>query len=89
MKKEYDLKKMKVRHRGPVVDAKRAKVMISLRVDGDILNWLVKLADEKRVPYQTLINSFLKEAMDRDGVDAEANMEALIEQLLDKREKAG
>jgi uncharacterized protein (DUF4415 family) len=89
MKKEYDLKKMKVRRRGAVVDAKQTKVMISLRLDGDILNWLMKLSEEKRVPYQTLINSLLKEAMDRDGIDEKAEIRALIVEELGRSRKIG
>lgn len=89
MKKEYNLRKMKVLKKGPVIDAKQAKVMISLRLDGDILNWLVKASDERRVPYQTLINSYLKEAMDRHGKDGQGELRKLIQEEVHKISKTG
>jgi len=37
------------------------KVSTSLRLDDDILLFFKKLAGEKKMPYQTLINSVLRE----------------------------
>lgn len=40
---------------------KPKKVPTSLRLDNDILIMLKKEASEKKIPYQTLINSLLRE----------------------------
>ncbi len=61
MKKEYDFKKGK---RGAVAKPD-AKVMRTIRLDLDVLTWLLQEADRTRIPYQTLINSILKQEMDR------------------------
>lgn len=66
MKKEYDLKKMKVKSRGAVVKNPRdAKVKISktVRLDGDLVSWLVSESERTGIPYQTLMNAKLREAM--------------------------
>jgi uncharacterized protein (DUF4415 family) len=64
MKKEYDLSKMKRVSRAPI-HARDAKVKISktVRLDGDIVQWLVGEADRTGIPYQTLMNAKLREAM--------------------------
>ena len=36
------------------------KIPVSLRLDNDIILFFKKLASEKKVPYQTLINAFLR-----------------------------
>jgi uncharacterized protein (DUF4415 family) len=64
MKKQYDLKRMTVKHRGPLVKP-TAKVQKTIRLDLDVLSWLVEEAHRRGLPYQTLINSTLKEAMVR------------------------
>lgn len=63
MKKEYDLKKLKVKHRGPL--PKDTKVQKTVRLDLNVLNWLIKEGEIRGIPYQTLINATLKEAMNR------------------------
>lgn len=66
MKKEYDLKKLKVKNRGAVVKNPRdAKVKISktVRLDGDLVSWLVSESERTGIPYQTLMNAKLREAM--------------------------
>jgi len=62
MKKEYDLRKMKVKRRGAVVP-KTAKVMKTVRLDADVLNWLIAEADGRGIGYQTLLNLTLRDAM--------------------------
>jgi uncharacterized protein (DUF4415 family) len=64
MKKEYDLSKMK-RVSRPPIQVKDAKVKISktVRLDGDIVQWLVTEAHRTGIPYQTLMNAKLREAM--------------------------
>ena len=64
MKKEYDLAKMKRVQRKPI-NAKEAKVKVSktVRLDGDLVQWLVAEAERTGIPYQTLMNAKLREAM--------------------------
>lgn len=40
---------------------KRNKVNITIRLDEDVLNYFKSLSDDLDIPYQTLINSFLKD----------------------------
>jgi predicted DNA binding CopG/RHH family protein len=42
---------------------KPKKVPVSLRLDNDIVLYFKKLASEKKVPYQTLINSLLRKEL--------------------------
>lgn len=64
MRKEYDLSKMKkVKH--PTA-TKTSKVGINIRLDMDLVAWLRDEADRRALPYQTLINSFLKERMNNN-----------------------
>jgi uncharacterized protein (DUF4415 family) len=58
MKKEYDLSKMKSR-RNPY--AKRLKKQITIRVGVDVLDYFKSLAAETGIPYQNLINSYLRD----------------------------
>ena len=64
MKKEYDLSKMKQVRRAPL-DPKEAKVKVSktVRLDGDLVQWLVAESERTGIPYQTLMNAKLREAM--------------------------
>ncbi|MCI0501179.1 MAG: BrnA antitoxin family protein [Epsilonproteobacteria bacterium] len=39
------------------------KVPVSLRLDNDIVLYFKKLASEKKVPYQTLINALLRKEL--------------------------
>jgi predicted DNA binding CopG/RHH family protein len=60
MKKEFNFKGAK---RGRRVDPDAAKVAITVRLDLPILTWLRTEAEKKAIPYQTLLNSVLKQAM--------------------------
>lgn len=64
MKKEYDLSKMKRVKRAPF-NPKDAKVKVSktVRFDGDLVQWLVAESERTGIPYQTLMNAKLREAM--------------------------
>jgi len=42
---------------------KPQKIPVSLRLDNDIVLYFKKLASEQKVPYQTLINSFLRKEL--------------------------
>ena len=56
MRKEYDFSKAK---RNPY--AKRLKQSVTIRLDKATLEYFKSLADELEVPYQTLINLYLRE----------------------------
>jgi uncharacterized protein (DUF4415 family) len=56
MRKEYDFSKAK---RNPY--AKRLKQSVTIRLDKATLDYFKSLADELEVPYQTLINLYLRE----------------------------
>jgi uncharacterized protein (DUF4415 family) len=60
MKKEYDLSKGV---RGRFFDPR--KVSTTIRLDEDIILYLKKEAREKKTGYQTLLNSLLREHMNK------------------------
>lgn len=62
MKKEYDFKKMKWKKAKPI-DPKELKIAKTFRIDSDIFIWLHEESDRTGIPYQTLMNAKLREAM--------------------------
>jgi uncharacterized protein (DUF4415 family) len=60
MKKEYDFEKMKGR-KNPY--AKRLKQQVTIRMGVDIIEYFKKLADETGIPYQNLINLYLRDCV--------------------------
>ena len=56
MRKSYDFSKAR-----PNPCAKRLKKQITIRLDEDTLAYFRKLAEEAEIPYQTLINFYLRE----------------------------
>ena len=60
MKKEYDFSKAV---RGRFFDPR--KVSTTIRLDEDIILYLKKEAREKKIGYQTLLNSLLREHMNK------------------------
>jgi uncharacterized protein (DUF4415 family) len=60
MEKEYDLSKMKSR-RNPY--AQRLKKQVTLRMGEDIIDYFKMLAQETGIPYQSLINLYLRDCM--------------------------
>ena len=56
MKKTYDFSKGK---RNPY--AKRLKTQVTIRLDESTLDYFKDLAEETSIPYQTLINLFLRD----------------------------
>jgi uncharacterized protein (DUF4415 family) len=56
MKKHYDFSKAK-----PNPYAKRLKKQVTIRLDQDALAYFQTLAEDTGIPYQTLINLYLKE----------------------------
>ena len=57
MRKEYDLKKMSLKPNPYVQNLKRS---VTIRLDDDVIDYFKNLSDRLKVPYQTLINEFLK-----------------------------
>ena len=57
MKKEYDLSKMKKR-RNPY--ASRLKKQVTIRMGVDIIEYFKELSRETGIPYQNLINMYLR-----------------------------
>jgi uncharacterized protein (DUF4415 family) len=57
MRKEYDLKKMKLVD-NPYVE--KLKKSVTIRLDADVIDYFKKLSEQTQVPYQTLVNDFLK-----------------------------
>lgn len=64
MKKEYDFSKAKI-HKGPVVP-KGNKIQKTIRLDEDVFEWLMKEGEQRGIPYQTLMNSLLKQLMNQE-----------------------
>ena len=58
MKKEYDFSKMKGR-KNP--HAKNLKKQVTLRLGMDVIEYFKTLAEETGIPYQNLINLYLRE----------------------------
>jgi uncharacterized protein (DUF4415 family) len=60
MKKEYDLSKMKKR-KNPF--AKQLKKQVTIRIGVDIIDYFKNMSEETGVPYQNLINLYLRECI--------------------------
>ena len=60
MRKEYDFDKMKGR-KNPY--AKHLKKQVTIRIGVDIIEYFKKLAEETGVPYQNLINLYLRDCV--------------------------
>jgi uncharacterized protein (DUF4415 family) len=63
MKAEYDLTKMKSR-RNPY--AKRLKKQLTIRMGLDIIEHFKRMAEETGIPYQNLINLYLRDCVQTD-----------------------
>lgn len=60
MKEEYDLSKMKAR-RNPY--ASRLKKPVTMRLSEDVIGYFKAMADEEGIPYQSLINMYLRDCV--------------------------
>jgi len=58
MRKEHDFSKMKGR-KNPY--AKNLKKQVALRLGVDVIEYFKKLAEETGIPYQNLINLYLRD----------------------------
>lgn len=60
MKTEYDLSKMKSR-KNPY--AAKLKKSVTMRLSEDVITYFKQIADEAGVPYQSLINLYLRDCV--------------------------
>ena len=60
MKKEYDLSTMKSR---PNPYARRLKQQITLRLDPNVIEYFKAMAEDRDIPYQSLINLYLRDCV--------------------------
>ena len=60
MKPEYDLSKMKSR-KNPY--ASKLKKSVTMRLSEDVIGYFKGMADEAGVPYQSLINLYLRDCV--------------------------
>ena len=60
MKKEYDLSKMKSR-KNPY--ASKLKKQVTIRMGEDVVTYFKALAEETGIPYQSLINLYLRDCV--------------------------
>lgn len=60
MKKEYDFSKLKSR-KNPY--AAKLKKQVTIRMGGDVIGYFKELAEETGIPYQTLINLYLRDCV--------------------------
>lgn len=58
MRKNYDFSKMKGE---PNPYAKMLKQTVTIRLDADTISYFKTMAQESRVPYQNLINLYLRD----------------------------
>ncbi len=63
MKKEYDLSKMKSR-RNPY--AAKLKRQVTIRMGDDVIEYFKGMSEESGIPYQTLINLYLKDCVAKE-----------------------
>ena len=60
MKAEYDLSKMQAR-KNPY--ASKLKKPVTMRISEDVVDYFKGMADEAGVPYQSLINLYLRDCI--------------------------
>lgn len=60
MKQEYDFSKMKSR-RNPY--ASKLKRQVTIRMSDDVIDYFKQLSEETGIPYQSLINLYLRDCM--------------------------
>ena len=60
MKAQYDLSKLKSRKN---IYASRLKKPVTMRLSEDVVEYFKAMADEADVPYQSLINLYLRDCL--------------------------
>ncbi len=82
MKQEFNFKKAK--KVGSKFKNKDVKVSVTARLDPDIVSWLRTKSEELAIPYQTFMNSLLKQAMVGSSLTEERVRYIVKEELLKK-----
>ncbi len=77
MKREYNLKKLKKRKASINVDKNAIKIPMSLRIDATTLVDIKTLAEQQKIPYQTLIGSILHRYTQGDLIDKQSTKRIL------------
>lgn len=78
-KKEFNFKKAK--RVGNRFEGANVKVTVTSRLDPDVVHWLRAESEKKGIPYQTLMNSILRESMAGSLTDIEALRKVIREEL--------
>lgn len=65
MRKEYDLKKMKLK---PNPYSSKLKKSVTIRLDTDVIEYFKALGEKNNTPYQTLVNDFLRSCKEENLV---------------------
>src|SRR4051812_35837413 len=81
MKKEFNFKGAK---RGARITADTAKISVTARLDSDVVSWLRQEATRLGLPYQTLMNSLLKQSMNGSALTEQKVREIVREELTKK-----
>lgn len=84
MENEYDLKSMKQRPKREA-DPEALKMSIHLRLDAIIVSDIKEKAEKMGLPYQTLINSVLKQYLNGEFVPKETI--AIFKEILSKKDE--
>jgi predicted DNA binding CopG/RHH family protein len=63
MKKEYDFSRMKAR-KNPY--ASKLKKSVTIRLSEDVIDYFKQMAEESGVPYQSLINLYLRDCANQN-----------------------
>ncbi|MCH9826238.1 MAG: BrnA antitoxin family protein [Gammaproteobacteria bacterium] len=63
MKKEYDFSQMRSR-KNPY--ASKLKKQVTIRMGEDVVSYFKKMAEETGIPYQSLINLYLRDCVAHD-----------------------
>ena len=80
LKREYDFSRGK---RGPVISVPKGKTRITIRLDGDILDWFREQVDRAGGGnYQTLINEALRQHIRRAREPLEATLRRVLREEL-------
>ena len=69
MKKEYNFSKGQIKKKS-LLDSKSSKIQTSIRIDADIFLCLQTQSEIQHIPYQSLMNKFLREAMEKPSVES-------------------
>jgi len=84
MKNEYDLKSMKQRPKREA-DPEALKISVHLRLDAIIVSDLKEKAERMGLPYQTLINSVLKQYLNGEIVSRETV--SMVKEILSHKDE--